>query len=251
MSWRQPFEILDGERNGPLIIVCDHASNAVPEAVGDLGVSAADMQRHIAWDIGAAPIARFLAHAFSSTAVLCGTSRLVIDCNRHLSDPTLIPEVSDGTVIPGNRNLSRNARQLRIDDYFTPYHDACHEVVTRKLAQGKRPLFVSVHSMTEKLAGIDRPWQISLSSNDNRRATDPVLKALKSMRGIVMGDNQPYNMVAEEDYTTPIHALNRGLDYVQVEFRQDCVATPEGQKRFAGVFAQALKAALEELSIRI
>src|SRR5690242_13349457 len=106
MSWAAPFDIVNPDGTAAIVIVCDHASNAVPPAVGDLGVGPEDMQRHIAWDIGALPIARRLAEVFDAPAVICGTSRLVIDCNRKLHDPTLIPVASDGTVIPGNQRLS-------------------------------------------------------------------------------------------------------------------------------------------------
>lgn len=242
MIWSGPFEIVNPHRRGPIAIVCDHASNALPPDVAGFGVSASDMARHIAFDIGAAPIARHLAEMFDAPAVIAGVSRLVIDCNRHLHDPTLIPEISDGTVIPANRNLTQAARELRIARYFTPYHAACREMLDQACAAGRRPLFVSVHSMTDRMNGAFRPWEVSLSSNDNRRATDPVLAALRSQPELTVGDNQPYNMDATQDYTTPLHALSRGLDYVQVEFRQDVVNTVEGQARYARIFAEALRA---------
>jgi predicted N-formylglutamate amidohydrolase len=243
MSWRGPFELVNPHGRGPLAIVCDHASNAVPDAVGDLGVSASDMRRHIAWDIGAAGIARLLSGAFDSPAVLCGTSRLVIDCNRQLANPTLIPPASDGTRVPANEALPAGERQARIETYFTPYHDACRRMLDAKCAGGK-PLFVSVHSMTERMDGAFRPWEIAFSSDRNRRATEPALAALARNPGLVVGDNQPYSMEPGQDYSTPEHALSRGLDYLQVEFRQDLVADSEGEARFSAIFAEAIRAAL-------
>jgi predicted N-formylglutamate amidohydrolase len=244
MRWAGPFELVNPEGAGPLAIVCDHASNAVPEAIGDLGVSAQDMRRHIAWDIGAAGVARLLADAFDSPAVLCGTSRLAIDCNRQLADPTLIPASSDGTRVPANEGLTADQRQARIDAYFTPYHDACRRMLGTKCESGRLPLFVSVHSMTDRMGGAFRPWEIALSSNGNRRATDPALAALARVPGLVAGDNQPYSMEPGQDYSTPEHALSRGLDYLQVEFRQDLVADVEGEARLASIFAEAIRAAL-------
>jgi predicted N-formylglutamate amidohydrolase len=243
MNWAGPFEIVNATGRAPLVIACDHASNAVPPEIGPLGVSDADMQRHIAWDIGAASISRHLAKAFDAPAILCGTSRLVIDCNRQLRDPTLIPETSDGTPVPANKGLSPGQRAQRISAYFDRYHDACREILAARCATG-RPLFLSVHSMTDQMRGRSRPWEIALSSNENRRATDPALTALRQLDGIVVGDNEPYDMNTDEDYSTPEHALSRGLDYLQVEFRQDMVATPEGQKRFAEFFAPAVAAAI-------
>jgi predicted N-formylglutamate amidohydrolase len=250
MRWTAPFEIIAAEGSGPLVIVCDHASNAVPPELGDLGVSAADMQRHIAYDIGAAAIARDLSRHFDAPAILSGTSRLVIDSNRKRHDPTLIPQVSDGTPIPGNLGLTREERQRRISDYFTSYHDACRRVIEAKLARGSRPLFVSVHSMTDRMNGKYRPWEISFSSNTNRRATEPALAALRKHQGVVVGDNQPYDMDPDQDYGTPEHALSRGLDYLQVEFRQDLVATEEGQRRFATIFCDAVTAAVAGCACR-
>lgn len=244
MTWAGPYEIVNPEGRAAMTIICDHASNALPPELADLGVSPAGMQRHIAWDIGAAPIARYLAKAFDATAILCSTSRLVIDCNRQLSNPTLIPAVSDGTPIPANRDLQAAERSRRIAAYFTPYHDACRRVLDRKCGDGQRPLFISVHSMTERMNGVFRPWEISLSSNENRRATDAVLAALTAKLGLSAGDNQPYNMDPKEDYSTPEHALSRGLDYLQVEFRQDLVSTSSGQENYARIFADAVCHAL-------
>jgi predicted N-formylglutamate amidohydrolase len=241
MSWTAPFEIVNPRGRTPLVIVCDHASNALPPELGDLGVSAADIQRHIAWDIGALPIALRLAELFDAPAILCGTSRLVIDCNRQLRDPTLIPPVSDGTAVPANEKLTPGERQRRIDTYFHPYHDACRRVISARAEKGKKPLFLSIHSMTERMNGSYRPWEISFSSNENRRATAPVLSALREMPGLVVGDNQPYDMDPAQDYTTPEHALSRGLDYLQVEFRQDLVGAPEGQERFAMILAAGIR----------
>jgi len=244
MSWTRPFEIVNEKGSGPVVIVCDHASNDIPAELDDLGVGEFDLRRHIAWDIGAEPIARWLADAFEAPAILCGTSRLVIDCNRQLADPTLIPSKSDGTPVPGNRDLNAVQRAQRISAYFDSYHGACRKVIDAKCASGRRPLFVSVHSMTDRMNGSFRPWEISLSSDSRRRATDPALAMLRAAEGVVIGDNQPYDMNPAEDYSTPEHALSRGLDYLQVEFRQDLVGSKDGQKRYAAIFADAVAAAV-------
>jgi len=241
MSWTAPFDVVNPMGKAALVIVCDHASNALPPEIGDLGVGAKDMQRHIAWDIGAAAIARHLAEIFDAPAVLCGTSRLVIDCNRKLHDPTLIPPISDGITVPANEGLTSEQRQWRIEAYFQSYHQACREMIEARCSKGERPLFLSVHSMTDQMNGKHRPWEISLSSNENRGATAPVLAALKDVTGLVVGDNEPYDMDPRVDYSTPEHALSRGLDYLQVEFRQDLVASGRGQEDYAKIFAEALK----------
>jgi predicted N-formylglutamate amidohydrolase len=240
MNWTGPFDIANPQGKAPIVIVCDHASNAVPPEIGELGVPLHDMQRHIAWDIGASPIAQHLAQILDAPAILCGTSRLVIDCNRKLHDPTLIPLTSDGTVIPANADLTPAQRLHRVAAYFNTYHDACRRIMADRLDKGERPLFLSIHSMTDRIKGGHRPWEISLSSNDDRKATDPVLAALRRVPGLVVGDNEPYDMDPVADYSTPEHALAHGLNYLQVEFRQDLVATAEGQERFAMILAQAI-----------
>jgi len=240
MSWTAPFDIVNPMGKAALVIVCDHASNALPPEIGELGVGAEDMRRHIAWDIGAEAIARHLAEIFDAAAVLCGTSRLVIDCNRKIHDPTLIPTMSDGTIIPANKGLSPEHRQRRIEAYFQSYHQACRRMIEARCSRGERPLFLSVHSMTDQINGRHRPWEISLSSNENRRATAPVLAALRDVEGLAVGDNEPYDMDPQIDYSTPEHALSRGLDYLQVEFRQDLVETRRGQEDYGKIFAEAL-----------
>jgi predicted N-formylglutamate amidohydrolase len=244
MKWQGPFEVVNGEGSAPIVIVCDHASNALPPGL-DLGVGEADMQRHIAWDIGAARIALWLAARFDAPAVISGASRLLIDCNRRLQDPTLIPSKSDGTVVPANLDLKPAERERRIAAYFEPYHAACRDVVQTRYGSGRKPLFVSIHTMTDRMNGAFRPWEIALSSNENRRATDPALVSLRKANSVAIGDNEPYDMSPNEDYSTPEHALSRGLDYLQVEFRQDIVATKAGQERLAAIFAEAITAAVK------
>jgi predicted N-formylglutamate amidohydrolase len=243
----QPFHVLNAGGGAPMVIICDHASNRVPAELADLGLPESELQRHIAWDIGAAAIAEALSARFNAPAVICGTSRLVIDCNRYPDARDAVPETSDRTPIPGNRGLSAADRQARIDRYFHPYHDAVEATVARKIAAGQVPVVVSVHSMTPALGGVARPWQIAASSYQDRRLTDPLLLALRRVPGIMVGDNQPYALDPAEDYSIPEHAMRRGLAHVQVEFRQDEVATPEGAAAWARIFADALASAINNM----
>jgi len=223
-----------------IVLVCDHASNLAPAELGNLGLPLAELERHIGWDIGAAGVTRELSEILGVQAVYSSVSRLVIDCNRQLDSVGLIPVVSDGTVVPGNQNLSEADRDARITRWFTPYHDA----VEAELARHEDPIFVSIHTMTPVLAGEPRPWQIALSSFTDRRLTDPVLAALRIPGDVTVGDNQPYDLDPAVDYSTPFHALRRGLLYLQVEFRQDEVASVAGQRLWAGRFAKALTVAV-------
>jgi predicted N-formylglutamate amidohydrolase len=238
------MRVLRPEGKSRFVLFCDHASNHVPAELNGLGLPASELERHIAYDIGAAGVTEVLSEEFDAPAVLSGFSRLVIDCNRHLDAADLIPEVSDGTEVPGNRDVDR---EQRIAAWFRPYHDAVEAILDERKARGIASITVSVHSMTPSLssgkaAGQFRPWQISLSSYRDRSLTGILLRELRAKGDAEIGDNQPYDLDPAVDYSTPYHALRRGLQHVQVEFRQDEIATPEGQRQWALRFAKALRA---------
>lgn len=226
---------------GRFVLFCDHAANHIPAELHHLGLPAPELARHIAWDIGAAGVTTALSEILDAPAILCNHSRLVIDCNRHPGAADLIPEISDGTVIPGNLHLSEAARAIRIERWFHPYHNAIESVLLEREARGVHSVAVSIHSMTASLAGVSRPWQIAISSHLDRRIAEPVLAALRRPGDIVVGDNQPYNLDPEVDYSLPFHALRRSLPHLQVEFRQDEIADATAQYRWARRFAQALR----------
>ena len=233
----EPARILRPQASSRFVFICDHASNYVPAAFAGLGLPAGELERHIAWDIGAAGVAETLSEIFDATAVLSGASRLVIDCNRHLDARDLIPEISDGTVVPGNMGLTDAEREARIAQWFRPYHDAVESV----LATRNQPVLVSVHSMTPSL--VSKPGlrpQIALSSHTDRSLADPVLAFLRASGDVTVGDNEPYDLDPSFDYSTPFHALSRGLPHLQVEFRQDEIADRAGQQKWARRFADAL-----------
>jgi predicted N-formylglutamate amidohydrolase len=221
--------------NRRFVFFCDHATNYVPPELNNLGLPASELQRHIAWDIGAAEVTRMLSEIFDAPATFSTVSRLVIDCNRHPDASDSIPEISDGTVIPGNTGLSASDRAHRVDRWFRVYHDAIESVL-----DGREAITVSIHSMTPCLAGMKRPWQIALSSYRDRSLVDPLLAALRLPADIVVGDNEPYDLDPAVDYSTPYHALRRGLPHLQIEFRQDEVADADGQERWARRFAEVL-----------
>ena len=234
------FRTLRPHGAGRFVILCDHASNHIPAELHDLGLPSPELARHIAWDIGAAGVAEVLSEIFNAPAILCNTSRLVIDCNRQLNARDLIPEVSDGTVIPGNLNLNGAGRDDRIRRWFQPYHNAIEAVLLEREARGVESIVISTHSMTDSLSGKPRPWQIALSSHLDRSLTELVLRALRRPGDIVVGDNQPYDLDPAVDYSVPFHALRRGLPHIQVEFRQDEIPDAATQRRWALRLAQAL-----------
>ena len=240
----QPFRTVNSRGPSSLIFICDHASNRVPDEIGDLGVPTAELQRHIAWDIGAAGVAEILARYFDAPAVFSDVSRLVIDCNRAFDDPGLIPAVSDGTSIPANQNLTERERRRRWKTYHQPYHEAIEEIIAAKLTDRQTPIVASIHSMTPVMKGFARPWQVSMCAAADRRLNDPVLAALRRREDIVVGDNEPYTLDSNEDYSVPYHAMRRNLRHLQVEFRQDEIATSDGQRRWADIFGACVERAL-------
>jgi predicted N-formylglutamate amidohydrolase len=245
------MKILCPQGTSRFVFLCDHASNRIPEELENLGLPEFELARHIAWDIGAAAVARELSAMFDAPAILCSTSRLVIDCNRQLDSPDLIPEVSDGTVIPRNLHLTAIARAARIDRWFHPYHNAIETVLQEREASGIASIVVSVHSMTAVLAGETRPWPIALSSHQDRSLVEPLLAALRAPGDVLVGDNQPYDLDPRVDYSIPFHAIRRGLPHLQVEFRQDEIADLAGQHRWAQRLAGALSQTVPGTALKV
>ena len=240
------FEIVNADGAGSAVLVCDHASNRLPRRLGTLGLGAADLADHIAWDPGAADVARRLSDLLDAPLVLSGYSRLVVDCNRPLDSPESIPAQTDGVPVPGNRTLTPAERALRIEALFNPYHRAIAGVLDRRL--GGSSLLLSIHSFTAVLAGQRRPWSIGFAHGRDRRFAALILDAMIHDANLVVGDNQPYAVEDAFDYTIPVHGEDRGLPHVLVEIRQDGVTTPAAAAawaaRLAAAFGQIEPAAL-------
>ena len=225
---------------GPLLLVCDHAGREIPRGLGDLGLEAADLRRHIAWDIGAAGLARRLADLMGAELTLQAYSRLVVDCNRDPSRPDVAPEVSDGSGIPGNVGLGAAALKARIEEIHTPYHAAIAAALDLKISA---TTVVSVHSFTPQMQGFARPWHVGVLHQHDSPVSERMLNALRGEADLVVGDNQPYAMDGI-DYTIPRHALGRGLDYLELEVRQDLIEDEQGQARMAARLAPLIAASV-------
>lgn len=234
-------EIVNATATAPILLVCDHASRRLPTGIRDGGLSEADLTRHIAWDIGAAEVTRHMARQLNATAVLSTYSRLVIDCNRHLHDPTLMINVSDGTAIPFNAAISAAERRARIDTFYRPYHDAIAGQLARLVRHAPVPVMLSIHSCTPRLDGRDRPWHIGVCWERDRRLAGPVMANLRRCADVIVGDNEPYALKSDEDYSVPWHATRHGWPHLQVEIRQDLIDNPAGTERYAGILLGALR----------
>jgi predicted N-formylglutamate amidohydrolase len=227
--------------SSPWVIVCDHASNFVPRQYGTLGLDAAALTRHIAWDPGALPVAERMAQKLDATLVQSCVSRLVIDCNRAFDAPDLIATLSETTEIPGNRNLSSDELARRIALAHRPFHDAIDEVVRARLSDDRPTWLASVHSFTPVYRGVPRPWQIGIIHDDDIRLSAPLIAALSAAGDIAVGDNQPYSPADRVYYTLERHARSRGLPCVMIEIRNDEIGEERSQllwgDRLGGIFA--------------
>lgn len=236
-------EVERAEGRSPFFIVCDHAGARIPRALGALGLTPADLGRHIAWDIGAAGVARRLSRMLDACAVLQNYSRLVIDCNRPPGAHGSIVTISETTPIPGNEALAERERERRVRAVFRPYHDRIRGLLDARKAAGRMTLLVSVHSFTPIYLGRSRPWHAGILYNRDARLAHATLAELRSHPGLVVGDNEPYAVSDFGDYAIPEYGEKRGLPHVEVEIRQDLVADRCGQERWARRLADALIAA--------
>ena len=239
-----PAEIVNRGGVSPLFFVCEHASRTIPRRLGTLGLDDSDLERHIAWDIGAESVSRQLADAFDATLVLQRYSRLVIDCNRPPRTPAAIPEVSESTVIPGNLQLGKADRAARISSIFDPFHDAIAEVMDERAAAGQETILVSVHSFNQVYDGFERPWHVGAQYNRAPEFSQRINALLACEEVLCVGDNEPYPVNDDSHYTIPVHGERRGVVHTMLEVRNDLVSDPQGQmvwaERLAGVINQAV-----------
>jgi predicted N-formylglutamate amidohydrolase len=229
---------------GGVLLLCDHASSRLPPEYGTLGLSSGDLTRHIAYDIGAEAVTRRLAARLGVPAILTRHSRLLIDCNRGLDDPTLIMRLSDGAVIPGNRALDGEERNKRIERYYRPYHRAIGEAIDRSIADSHAPILISMHSFTPVWKGHPRPWHASVLWDRDERVARPLIDALSREPGMTIGDNEPYTGRLKGD-TMWQHGTRRGLAHAIIEIRQDLVLGADGQEEWAARLARVLKSLLD------
>jgi predicted N-formylglutamate amidohydrolase len=245
MSMIEPVEaeshcVLPGRADLGLVLLCDHASNRLPEGYGTLGLDPAQLERHIAYDIGAEGLTRDLAARLGAPAVLSRFSRLLIDPNRGDDDPTLVMRLSDGAVIPGNRHLDGEERERRISRYWQPYHAAISAVLDACIASGQTPVILSIHSFTDIWKGVPRPWHAGILWDRDPRLAMPLLEAFRAEPDLKVGENQPYPGSYEGDCCWQ-HGVRRGLAWAVIEVRQDLIRDREGQDHWAARIARIVE----------
>jgi predicted N-formylglutamate amidohydrolase len=243
-----PFDMIAGESGQRLILFCDHASNALPPAYGDLGMAPESLQRHIAYDIGAASVTRRLAARLCAPAALAGFSRLLIDPNRGEDDPTLVMRISDGALIPGNARIGADEIARRIEAYWRPYRRACAGLIDAVCAQEQVPVLLGIHSFTPCFKGVSRPWQAGVLFDEDPRLALPLIEGLRA-EGVTVGHNEPYDgaLLGDSMYE---HSTLRGLPGALIEIRQDLVATPAQCEGWAERLARLLPPILARAETR-
>ena len=235
-----PYAILQENGAAAALVVCDHASRAIPKSLNRLGLPELATWQHVAWDIGAGELARGLAAMLDAPAVLAGYSRLVVDCNRRPDDPDAFRQVSDGWEIPGNAALDDDARRRRLAACFDPYHDCIAALLAGLERRSPRPLLVSVHTFTPLLNGRQRPWHVGVLWDHDEPSARRLLAGLRRHPEIVVGDNEPYSGKHPSDFTIDHHAERAGLPHVCIEVRQDQFESAAGTERWVRILGGVL-----------
>jgi predicted N-formylglutamate amidohydrolase len=240
------ISIFNPDGAAPVIVVCDHASNAVPQALDRLGLDERELNTHITLDIGAADVARQLAERLDAPAVLSGYSRLVIDCNRRLDHESSIIAKSDGVMIPGNGDLDAGEVSRRAKEIFWPYHRRIGDGISGFAQRGIKPAILSVHTFTAMIDNVPRPWHVGVLWDRDPRIAVPLIGALRAAGELEVGDNQPYSGRQKFGYSIETHATETGLPSALIEIREDMVDDAAGASLMADILARALKPILAE-----
>jgi predicted N-formylglutamate amidohydrolase len=239
------FAIVNPAGRSRAVLACDHASAYIPRRLGTLGLEPKDRLRHIAWDIGAAEVARRLSSKLDAPLILAGYSRLVVDCNRPLAVADAIAERSEDTEIPGNIGIRVEERAARAETFYWPYHDSLHRLIESRVRGRAVPILVCVHSFTPVYRGVSRRWHVGVNYRIDARVAALALAELRREADLIVGENEPYEVSLDGDYTAPVHAERRGMPHVLFEIRQDFLASEAGVETWAERLAAALRPALD------
>ncbi len=242
-----PFRVLNPLAEIPILLVCDHASHRFPKSLGDMGLDPFARRCHLAVDIGAGRVTKALAKSLGVTAVVHNYSRLVVDCNRQLMDPSAFLEYGDGILVPGNRNLHQEDKDLRASALYWPYHCAIDEQVQRLRKAGPAPAFISIHSFTPVLNGESRKWEMGILWDKDERLRNIFLKDLREA-GYLVGDNEPYSGKAPQDFTIDHHAEEVGLPHIGIEIRQDLIDDEAGVAEITDVMRKVIASIPERIN---
>lgn len=237
-----PVISVNEDGQSPVVLVCEHAGKVIPQALGDMGLSAEDLSRHIAWDIGAEAVARRLSKALDAPLLLQRYSRLAYDCNRPPESPDAMPVMSETTRVPGNEKLTAGDRLARIGEIYRPFHDKVARLLDERSARGMTSLFITLHSFTPIYKGVRRNLDLGILHDRDARLADDLLAVFGRARDIVVRRNEPYGPEDGVCHTLNLHAEPRGLPYAMLEIRNDLIAQSAGQEQWAKRLAEVLGA---------
>jgi predicted N-formylglutamate amidohydrolase len=245
-DWPAAVEVCNEDGRSDVVLLCEHASNHIPADYRGLGLDQRHLARHIAWDIGAAEVARRLSARLDAPAFLGAYSRLLIDLNRPLTSGGSIPVRSEDTDIPGNAAIDDAERTRRAKLMFAPFHERVVAHLDRRKAEGRPTRIATIHSFTPVFLGTARPWHAGILYGEARGFGEAILAALQRERDLNVGANVPYVITREDDYAVPVHGDGRGLPAALIEMRQDLIASATGIEAWAGRLADALLASQTE-----
>lgn len=239
-----PYGVINPDGASDLLLLCEHALPRIPRRLAHLGLPKSERMRHIGWDIGALALARDLSARLDAPLFHTGYSRLVVDCNRPLDNPSLMPETSETTAIPGNRNLAARERTERLETFFHPFHAAVSRRLDLRTAAGRQTFVVGIHSYTPVYKGVARPWHAGILYAKSAGFSGRMIRALAQEGGLEIGDNEPYR-IDHDDYTVPVHADARGLPGLLIEVRHDLISTAQGVADWAARLDRCLRLAMD------
>ncbi|MCT8330776.1 N-formylglutamate amidohydrolase [Albidovulum sediminis] len=239
-----PYGVINPDGASDLLLLCEHALPRIPRRLAHLGLPKSERLRHIGWDIGALSLARELSARLDAALFHTGYSRLVVDCNRPLDNPSLIPETSETTAIPGNRHLGAAERAERLETFFHPFQAAVSRRLDLRTAAGKPTFVVGIHSYTPVYKGVSRPWHAGILYAGATGFAGRMMRALAQEEGLVIGDNEPYR-IDDDDYTVPVHGDARGLPALLIEVRHDLISSLRGVAEWADRLERCLRLGME------
>jgi predicted N-formylglutamate amidohydrolase len=239
----EPVVVENPDGSGPFVILCDHASNRIPEDYASFGFDEDSLQTHIAWDPGALAVARLLSAELDAPLIWPDVSRLVIDCNRAPGVASLIVMESEGRPVPANRGLSASERERRLGRIHAPYHSAIETCLARRRKSRLPTILIAVHSYTPVFLGKARPWEVGILFDDDRRLADFLIGGLKADPALTVGMNEPYSPADHVYYTVGRHAQPHGLPAAMIEIRNDEIGDETGQRLWANRLTRLLTAA--------
>lgn len=241
------YRIARAAGRSPFVLTCDHAGRALPRSLGNLGLGPRELETHIAWDLGIAGLGEKLAQALDAFLILQSYSRLVIDANRPLDAPDSIATRSERTEIPGNVGLTRAQAEARAEAVFWPYHRRIAAELERRRSAGETSILVTLHSFTPVFMDVPRSVRIGVLYGRDQRLGHALLAQLRAENELGVGDNEPYAVSDDGDYTLLVHGEQRGIPHVELELRQDLIASEADQHNMAVRLARFLREATSTL----